>query len=176
MLFCNADGEMIPSRHVDLISFGDVLKAQGLDVPQNLSDNLANIFECFGEIQTDERIIQVIKEEKEPKVKGKEAPLKKVGDPSDQPKPVDVLQKMTSFEEFEMALHKIKSYDRMISRMGLIKSSTLDGEVHQIIADEERNITRILSKLNVPKLSSVYEHHVKEVQSFDVLPEAPKEA
>ena len=67
ILFCNQDGEMIPSRHVDLISFGEVLKGQGLDVPPNVSDNLANIFECFGEIQCDERVIQVIKEEKESK-------------------------------------------------------------------------------------------------------------
>ena len=43
-------------------------------------DNFANTLECFGELECDERIIQVIKEEKDTKVKGKEAPLKKIVD------------------------------------------------------------------------------------------------
>lgn len=94
-----------------------------------MSENLANIFECFGEIQCDERIIQVIIQDKDTKNKGKEAPLKKVGDQLEQPKPVDVLQKMTSFDEFKGALTKIKAYDRMICRFGLVKSTVLQTEV-----------------------------------------------
>lgn len=57
MEFCNEDGEMIPTRHVDLIAFGEVLKAKGLDIQGNVIENIANIFECFGEIECDERII-----------------------------------------------------------------------------------------------------------------------
>ncbi len=80
MLFCNQDGELIPTRHVDLIAMGEILRARGLDIPNNISDNFANTLECFGELECDERIIQVIKEEKDTKVKGKEAPLKKIVD------------------------------------------------------------------------------------------------
>lgn len=80
ILFCDQDGELIPSRHVDLIQLGDTLKQQGLDIAIPVCENFANLLECFGEIDCDERIIQVVKEEKEIKVKGKEAPLKKVGD------------------------------------------------------------------------------------------------
>jgi len=57
MEFCNADGEMIPTRHIDLIAFGETLKNKGLDVTQNVIENLANFMECFGEIECDERII-----------------------------------------------------------------------------------------------------------------------
>lgn len=76
-----------------------------------VTENLAQIMECFGQLECDDRIIQVIKEEKDPNKKGKEAPLKKVGDQNEQPKPVDVLQKMTAFHEFKEALAKIKQYD-----------------------------------------------------------------
>lgn len=72
------------------------------------------MLECFGDLDTDERIIQVIKEDKDPKAKGKEAPMKKVGDQQEQPKPVDVVQKLGNYNDFITALNKVKMFDQMM--------------------------------------------------------------
>ena len=176
MLFCDEDGEMIPSRHVDLITLGDTLRAQNLDIPPNISDNLANLLECFGEIDCDERIIQVIKEEKESKTKGKEAPLKKVGDQNEQPKPIDVLQKMTSYNEFRDAVDKIRQYDRMMCRLGLVRSNALKNEIEEQISQEEGMIVKMLSGGGQQVGRTEFDEFLREVSHLDKLPEVPLKA
>jgi hypothetical protein len=44
---------------------------------------------------------------------------------------------MTSYHEFWDALMKIKAFDQMMCRVGLVKSNTLSLEVQQLIAAEE---------------------------------------
>ena len=121
MLFCNENGEMKDSRCVDLNELGQTLAAKGIPVSPDIQENMACFLECFGGITFEEVKIMVMpKEEKDPKLanKGKEAPIKKPGmDPNEQIKPVEKIQKMTSYKEFMNSLQTYKVYDQMMRRL-----------------------------------------------------------
>jgi len=56
MEFCTENGEMDPSRHIDLIEFPDVLREKGFDIGVPMGENLAYILECYGLLEVDNRI------------------------------------------------------------------------------------------------------------------------
>ena len=51
MLFCFESGEMNPTRHIDLNSFGQTLASREVSVPLPIQDNLASLLECFGNLE-----------------------------------------------------------------------------------------------------------------------------
>ncbi|CAD8112864.1 unnamed protein product [Paramecium primaurelia] len=172
MEFCTENGEMDPSRHVDLIEFPEILRNKGFDIGAPMGENLAFILECFGELEVDNRIVQKIKEEKD--AKKKDTNLKKVGD--DAPKPVDVLQKMTSYQEFIGAIQKLKKYDQMMCRLQLVRSNTIQSEVEEIIQEEQNQIAKLEAAKQIQRTSTEYDEYVSQLQSIDQLPEVPKTA
>ena len=50
MLFCLESGEMNPTWHVDLNSFGEILASWRVSVPEPVGKNLASLLECFGNL------------------------------------------------------------------------------------------------------------------------------
>ena len=59
MLFCDESGQMKKERNIDLNSLGRIMNEQGILVSPQISQNMSSIFETFGGIQYDERVIQV---------------------------------------------------------------------------------------------------------------------
>ena len=59
MLFCDESGQMKKERNIDLNSLGKIMNEQGILVSPQISQNMSSIFETFGGIQYDERVIQV---------------------------------------------------------------------------------------------------------------------
>lgn len=57
MEFCTENGEMDPSRHIDLIEFPDLLREKkGFDIGVPMGENLAYMLECYGLLEVDNRI------------------------------------------------------------------------------------------------------------------------
>lgn len=59
MFFCDEDGCMIDEFTVDLLTLGKKMTAEGMNVPQAVSENLSNLLEAFGGIHFLEKTIQV---------------------------------------------------------------------------------------------------------------------
>ncbi|KAM3135741.1 hypothetical protein pb186bvf_012138 [Paramecium bursaria] len=169
MEFCSENGEMDPSRHIDLVDFSEILRAKGFDINTAMGEQLPYILECFGQLEVDDRIVQKIQVEKE--VKKKDVNLKKVGDEG--PKTVDVLQKMASYHEFIQALDKLKKYDQMMCKLGLVKSVTLQQEVQDIDQEEVKFIDQLRAKKNVVRYPTEYDEYVKQIINIDQLPDVP---
>lgn len=51
MLFCDADGQMIEDKSVDLNALGKKMNQHGINVNQQVTDNMSNILEAFGGIK-----------------------------------------------------------------------------------------------------------------------------
>ena len=129
MLFCDETGQMRNERNIDLNSLGKIMNEQGILVSPQISQNMSSIFETFGGIQYDERVIQVEEKQEE-----KKALLKKDAGP----KIVDVHQKLVSYQEFADALNKIKMFDVELAKLGYLKNSpALDSEMRQSKEEEE---------------------------------------
>lgn len=64
-LFTDQDGVMNETRCVDLNTMGQKLVAKGLAISQAISENLAAILECYGDVEYDENIIKIIPEKSE---------------------------------------------------------------------------------------------------------------
>lgn len=69
-LFTDEDGVMNESRCVDLNTMGQKLISKGLAIPPAISENLAALLECFGDVAYDENIIKIIPEKTEEPLMG----------------------------------------------------------------------------------------------------------
>lgn len=69
-LFTDEDGVMNETRCVDLNTMGQKLISKGLAIPPAISENLAALLECFGDVAYDENIIKIIPEKTEEPLMG----------------------------------------------------------------------------------------------------------
>ena len=61
-MFTKESGEMNDGRCVDLNKVGKQLQNLGCNVQPSIQENMSSILECFGEIQPEVQVIQVIPE------------------------------------------------------------------------------------------------------------------
>ena len=59
MLFCDADGQMVEEKSVDLNALGKKMNQHGINVSQQVSDNMSNILQAFGGIKYEEKVVKM---------------------------------------------------------------------------------------------------------------------
>lgn len=69
MLFCNQNGEMIEERTVDLNELGNILREKGIEITDQIADNMAAFLKCFGEIEYQEEVIEYFPKEDDKNLK-----------------------------------------------------------------------------------------------------------
>ena len=117
MLFCDADGQMIEEKSVDLNVLGKKMNEHGITVSQQVADNMSNLLEAFGGIKYEEKVVKMQEKIQEKK----NAAIKKEVDP----KYIDVTQRLVSYKDFAEALKKIAHFDANLARLGYLKSQKL---------------------------------------------------
>lgn len=179
-LFTDEDGVMNETRSVDLNTMGQKLNSKGLTVALAISENMASILECFGDVEYNENIIKVIPEKiEEPllggikaKIGGKEG-IKKFQDLQEAPKPVDFLQKLVSYKDFMKAFKIMKEYDLTMCRLGHLKSESLKEELEVIRENEEKELINEEKKRLKVISSENFNDYKDLVKDPDNLPEIP---
>lgn len=94
-MFTNENGEMDDSLKQDLNMLGTVLNKMGLEIPMPVVENMCSMLECYGDINPEKHVIQVMPKPKDDKDKQGEG--KKFGFKQEEAKPIDVVQKLVSF-------------------------------------------------------------------------------
>lgn len=59
MLFCDQNGQMVNDRVVDMNTLGKVMNDNGIAVSAQVSQNLSSLFQAFGGIGYDEKVVQM---------------------------------------------------------------------------------------------------------------------
>lgn len=82
---------------------------------------------------------------------------------------------MISFAEFRDSVEKIRSYDRMMCRLGYVRSNSLKNEIDEQIANEEALIANLQGGLKEMD-GGEFGSYIADVSSMDKLPEVPIKA
>jgi len=180
-LFTDVDGVLIETRCVDLNTMGSKLAGKGLTVNPAISDNLAAILECFGDIGYTENLIKIVPEKSEEpallggikKNIGDKNAMKKLAELQEAPKPIDFLQKLVSYKDFISAFKTMKDYDLTLCRLGFIKSDILKEELVVIKEKEEfdaRNEEKRRGTLFKNLENNEYRNLVKDPDNLTEIP------
>jgi len=136
-------------------------------------ENMSSMLECYGDIQPERRVIQVMPKPKDDK--DKQGETKKFGFKQEEAKPVDVVQKLVSFKEFDLAFKRQNDFLFMMQRLGHINSVTLQPLVKATLAGEQARKQRDQEQLVKVRETTVYEHLVRELNSLEQVPRIPEQ-
>jgi hypothetical protein len=120
MIFCDENGQMIKDRNVDLNTVGRIMSENGLSITPQINENMCSVLEAFGAIGYTERTSMV-----QEKLDDKKGMVKK----EQEPKLVEITEKLVSYEDFIMALNTIGKFDVELGRLGYLKSVRLEQEI-----------------------------------------------
>lgn len=59
MIFCDQNGQMIKEKNIDLNVLGKIMSENGLNITQQINENMCSILEAFGGINYLERTSMV---------------------------------------------------------------------------------------------------------------------
>jgi hypothetical protein len=59
MLFCDENGQMIKDKNIDLNALGKIMSEKGLNITQQMNENMCSVLQGFGGIDFLERVREV---------------------------------------------------------------------------------------------------------------------
>ena len=98
-------------------------------------ENMSSMLECYGDVMPEKNVIQVMPKPKDDK--DKQGETKKFGFKQEEAKPIDVVQKLVSFRQFDSSFKKQNDFIFMMQRLGHINSLTLHPAVKATIEAEQ---------------------------------------
>lgn len=190
LLFCNQDGEPNKTRCQDMNELGQTLINQKIhSFSQQLNEIVGVMLKCFGDLAYGEEVVKIEEKHKEEKKeeneKEKEKKKKKTApqeaaanEKKAEPQEIRYVDKFiwrSSWEEFMASLETIRSYDLVLSELGLIKSNILKFQVQQRLEEEAAAEAAIRKKYTLEPSKLAASSLMKGLNEFENIPDVPPE-